>query len=215
MHPDSPTNIDEPRKSSALLILFVVFLLGFGIFVWSVRNRDRSPDATQHPGVGKKLADIKLQPLIYADTSVSLADLRGRVVLLNFWGPWCPPCLQELPELLELEHKYRKSSEVSIVLVSCSGSDEPLEQLHSDTEEILKKHASTIANYEDESGRARSEIVNTTGMPGFPFPTTLVLDRKGTIRGIWEGTTDTAVSEMQKLIEVCLEETKPTESASK
>lgn len=38
--------------------------------------------------------------------SISLADLGDKVVLLNFWATWCPPCREEIPDLIELQNKY-------------------------------------------------------------------------------------------------------------
>ena len=39
--------------------------------------------------------------------SISLSDYRGKVVLLNFWATWCPPCRAEIPELIKWQRKYR------------------------------------------------------------------------------------------------------------
>ena len=46
-------------------------------------------------------------------TEVSSAELRGRVVVLDFWAPWCPACRREMPELEKLYHRYQGNSRVS------------------------------------------------------------------------------------------------------
>ncbi|GAC1419886.1 MAG: TlpA disulfide reductase family protein [Acidobacteriaceae bacterium] len=47
--------------------------------------------------------------------SVDLARLRGRIVIVNFWATWCPPCIEELPSLLQLQ---RDMPQVTVVAVS-------------------------------------------------------------------------------------------------
>ena len=46
---------------------------------------------------------------------VSLGDYRGKVIFLNFWATWCPPCQRELPHIQELYEKYRNSDEVAVL----------------------------------------------------------------------------------------------------
>jgi len=43
---------------------------------------------------------------------ISTASLRGKVVLLNFWATWCPPCRAEIPDLIALQEKYRDQLQI-------------------------------------------------------------------------------------------------------
>ncbi len=59
---------------------------------------------------------------------VSLAGLRGRTVLVNFWATWCEPCIDELPHLVMLAQALRKQ-ELTLVLISVDESFDPIAQL--------------------------------------------------------------------------------------
>ncbi|MGD0956038.1 MAG: TlpA disulfide reductase family protein [Candidatus Acidiferrales bacterium] len=52
---------------------------------------------------------------------ISTAGLRGKVVLLNFWATWCPPCRDEIPEMIELQSRYKDRLEI----VGVSMDDDP------------------------------------------------------------------------------------------
>lgn len=49
-----------------------------------------------------KLRDIR-------GRTIRLSDFRGKVVLVNFWATWCPPCRAEVPDLVKLQRKYRRN----------------------------------------------------------------------------------------------------------
>ena len=51
---------------------------------------------------------------------VSLSELKGKVVLLNFWGTWCGPCRREIPAFIKLTEKYKKDGLAIVVLTLTS-----------------------------------------------------------------------------------------------
>lgn len=58
------------------------------------------------------------------DKPISLADYHGKVVFLNFWATWCPPCQREMPEIQKLSEKYQNSEDIAILTVVMPGGQE-------------------------------------------------------------------------------------------
>lgn len=74
--------------------------------------------------------------IVNADDIASVVNqYRGRVVLLNFWATWCPPCLQEFPEIVAVEREYRKRG-----LVVVSVSADFLDRVETDLLPFLDEH---------------------------------------------------------------------------
>lgn len=71
-------------------------------------------------GVGSQVPDFRLPTP--SGESLSASDYRGRVVLLNFWGTWCAPCLEELPEFSRLYVHYRNAG---LTLVAVATDEDP------------------------------------------------------------------------------------------
>jgi len=98
----------------------------------------------------------------------SLQQWRGKVVMLNFWAPWCPPCRKEIPAFIELQEKYaaRGFTIVGITL---------------DTQENAQVFADTMGiNYpvliaEDKGIELAGNYGNTLGA----LPYTAIIDRQG------------------------------------
>lgn len=72
-------------------------------------------------------AQKKLAPEFVLSTingeEVSLSGLRGKVVIIDFWATWCPPCRKEIPDFIELKKKYGKNLEIIGISVDRSTSD--------------------------------------------------------------------------------------------
>lgn len=93
-------------------------------------------------------------PLIGDSDPLTLERLNGEVVLINFWGTWCGPCMMEFPHLVELNDRFKSNERFRFVPVSCGpgGVDNNLEQLKSATETYLRKLGVELDVYCDPSG---------------------------------------------------------------
>ena len=190
--------------AAALAVLFILFI------VLVLAARSFLPDIMQavfqsgleHPAVGQKLVVLDLTPLTGDAEPIALPDLESKVVLINFWGTWCPPCRMELPHIAEIEKKYRDRPEFKLLAVSCG--DEDIQQLRTDTEQFLSKKGITMPTYADQGEASRSAAEQLDAFGG--YPTTIVLDRTGTIRGVWGGYMPGVEQEMEELVNNLLNE---------
>jgi len=106
--------------------------------------------------------------------SFKLSDFKGKVVLLNFWATWCPPCRKEIPQLIKLQRKYRKAG------LQIIGITYPPEKLSS--VRAFAKRSQT--NYPLVLG---SERTKSTFTSSDVLPVTVVIDRVGKVREVIEG----------------------------
>ena len=190
----------SPGSSSRFWLLMIVLA---GLFLaYTVISRDDGtglPDGTQHPAVGKPLSQLQLEPLVEAPASVTLEDLRGQVVLVNYWGTWCPPCRIEFPELMDAYSRLKDNQDFRLLSVSCSaGGSESEAQLRAETRQYLEEENYDVPVYSDLSEVSRRGLVDSAQLDGFNFPTTILLDREGVIQGVWIGYHSRVVEQMEK-----------------
>ena len=172
-----------------------------------VSSSQTSTTVGQGPGVGQRLAYLHLAPLSGGAGDVSLDDLAGRVTLLNFWGTWCPPCIREFPHLIELAEDYDQEDDFLFLPVSCGGrNDETLEELSSATEAFLAARGVDLPVYADPGAGSRRTLAALFAPEPFAYPTTVVLDRNGRIRGSWVGYSPRYVDQMRTVVAKLLAE---------
>jgi cytochrome c biogenesis protein CcmG/thiol:disulfide interchange protein DsbE len=103
--------------------------------------------------------------------SVKLADYKGKVILVNFWATWCPPCKAELPALIELYDRYKDQG---LVVLGISGDDDA---------ETLRAFASEWKiNYPMIVGRDETDLMDSYG-PIYGYPISVIVGRDGSVCG--------------------------------
>ena len=98
--------------------------------------------------------------------TVELAKLRGKPVLLNFWATWCPPCVEEMPSLVQLQKQM--GDKVTILAVSEDADDAAYHQ-------FIRDHGVDLLTVREGSQKTSS------GYGTFRYPETYVIDRNGKI----------------------------------
>ncbi len=119
----------------------------------------------------RPVPDVTLRSL--DGTDLRLADLRGQLVVLNFWGSWCLPCRQEAPDL---ERAWRQTRDRGVLFIGVNEWD-----AESDARSFVREFGITYVNGQDTGGRLAVEL-GVTGIPEM-----FVVDRTGQIVRRWIG----------------------------
>ncbi len=183
--------------------LGVLILAGAGFVAYSyLRDSGSLSKAGSHAGVGLQAPSMRFAPLVGTSQELSTSTLRGSVVVINFWGTWCPPCRREFPHLVALGKEFAGEPRFRLVPVSCGSNIEA--ELRDETAGFLTAAGAELPIYWDPDSKARSAVDQAIGFEG--YPTTLVLDAQGVIRGVFVGYTPGDEAELNRLVRKLLSE---------
>jgi cytochrome c biogenesis protein CcmG/thiol:disulfide interchange protein DsbE len=132
-------------------------------------------------GQGEQAPDFSLKDL--EGNNVTLADYKGKVVFLNFWATWCPPCRQEIPDFIKA---YEKHKDNGLVILGVAVSDR-----ENSVRSFVEKNK---ISYPVAMG---DEKIVQDYEPGQYIPTTIVIDRNGKIHDKHVGVMD--MSQVEKI----------------
>lgn len=171
-------------------------LVGIGLSVAGLGLCTPDTVASEQDSVHTKESVVVSQPLPLA-SSFKLDDYKGKVVLLNFWATYCPPCLTEIPELTQL---YRHFDPKEVAILGIAVDQGAVDLIRSKLDRFIKRHEiayPVILDHELELVRQYGDFKHV--------PTTFLLDQKGEIDQVY--TKALHFKEVSKAIQALLQRT--------
>jgi peroxiredoxin len=111
--------------------------------------------------------------------TIAMSDLKGKIILINFWATWCPPCRAEIPDFVDF---YNRAKAQGVEIIGLSVDEKTADQL----KPFVQKYKMTYP-----IALATAKIIRDF-QPGEFIPTTFLIDRKGIIRDKQVGAVDKA-----------------------
>lgn len=141
------------KNIRAVAMLALILLTSFGVTAWAagIKIGDAFPD----------LATFQLEGKLPE-------NLKGKVVMVDFWASWCEPCKESFPAMEALQQRYR---EKGLVIVAVN-----MDEKRADMEEFLKKNPATFAIVRD----AKQKLAEKSGIS--TMPSSFLIDRQGKVR---------------------------------
>jgi len=125
------------------------------------------------PRIGSNAPEFTVQD---SDRTVDLNQFHGQIIVLNFWATWCPPCVEEMPSLVEMQ-RHMKTKGVTVLAVSIDVDENAYRA-------FLKQHGVDLLTVRDPAQKTPA-LYGTHG-----WPETFIIDRNGMIRRKFIGAVD-------------------------
>lgn len=188
--------MDKKNLLKTVLSLVIMAVLLGGAYFVSSRNGNDDNNVTENnvaesstpsvqDGEGSN-TDSNLTPAIDFELSdlegnkVKLSDYKGKIVFVNFWATWCPPCKSEMPEFNEANKEFEQNGDAVLLAVNLTTGGAQRE-----TEERVR-------NFVKDNGYTMKVLLDKTGNVAnkyniYSIPTTYVIDKNGNISTYFEG----------------------------
>lgn len=164
----------------------IVLAFGIGALIWGRVPAGVTTGALPPaPAIGHPAPDFTLAAM--EGESVTLSDLRGQPVVMNFWASWCGPCRSEMPELQRLHDRL---ADAGVVMLGVNQGETP---------EVVARYRDEIGvdfptALDQRTGVSQQYLVNS-------LPTTFFIDRDGVIQTLFIGPmTDAVLAENLRTI---------------
>ena len=177
--------ISERTNKYPRWIVWSVVLIGVAGIFYFVNDSSSSHQSSGSPVMNTAAPSFTLSDI--GGRSVSLSDYHGKVVILDFWAPWCPPCRREIPDFIALQNQYA-SQGLQVIGI---GLDQP----------------NNVAAFAQQQGINYPVVIGDDAITNLyggisGIPTTFFIDRQGNIKNRFVGFTRKSVfeEEIKKLL---------------
>ena len=181
-----PVHSADHKRSTIYLIVAGLGLVLVGISaIFLLPRAEISAAATNEPATIPAEVDYAAPELSLQDwrgNSVSLAGLRGQVVLVNLWATWCPPCKKEMPALQRFFDDHKA---LGFTVVAINDGDPT-----ADVIKFVRDYRLTFPVLLDPTYIATEKAFKTLSLPS-----SFLIDRSGTVRLRWVGEATTKMLE--------------------
>ena len=155
------------KKISFILVLLLIITLSACGRSGSEKSTSEEMAAAGLQAIKEETAIIDFELKDLDGNNIKLSSIKGKVVLLNFWATWCPPCRAEMPSMQKLYDKFK---------------DKGLELLAVNLQEDLQ----VVKDFADNSGFTFPILLDSNGEVGGIYgarsiPTTYIIDKKGNV----------------------------------
>ena len=178
------------KKAVNIILVIVVLAIVFIPEAKALLQRGLMQIGLFQPKTEKKIvSDQKfLVQFQHSQTSetISTDDLKGKVVFINFWATWCPPCLAEMPSIVELQNSLKNNDKIAVMIVDVDANSEK-------SNNLLQKKNWSLNNYSTLNQIPKAWFQGT-------LPTTIVLDKEGNLVYQNQGLADYTNKDFEKFL---------------
>lgn len=156
--------------------------------------------------VMEQMINLKAQGFSLKDTKgneISLASMKGKVVIVDFWATWCGPCKASFPAMQKMVTKYKDNPNVQFVFVDTWETDPKKEEMVTKFIADNKYDFHVLYDTETKGEKGKYDVVSQYNVEG--IPTKFVLDKNGNVRFKsvgWVGSDDALINELSIMIDI-------------
>ena len=191
------------KSISGVIIIIAGLVMFFNGFVGinnqlNIRNENLNEgNIVENNEQAQENEENKIEPIDFTlydqyGNRHTLSEYKGKIVFLNFWATWCPPCRGEMPHMEELYNEYNKNQD-DVVILGVASPNLGREGNENDIKDFLSEEGYTFPVVLDNNGA----MVYDYGISA--FPTTFIIDKEGYITKYIPGAMDK--STLQSVIE--------------